>query len=283
MSRHRSGVSLARGGKVKLTSQEKLALAMTSAGSMRNLAALIGVSHQKIGRWLREGERGGAKSIPNDKATREAIDLAFQIHKEISKEQAEIENVPFLGNTPLFPVTKPRRDGKPSDRVFIPETPFIRGETRVKIMEQAAKTKKFMSVTVESEIEAQSYLEELADKEIAAGKFKGKSKKWIVRHLKKVLTKSGVIGNTETLKLYTKRQPLGPIWVDGKPKWDDPYEAANAVEDEIQRRHAPSANQPGGTLASSFIFQLAPKLNTQAPTNAKPKARKSKWSNKRGK
>jgi len=267
----------------KLTSQEKLALAMTSAGSMRNLAALIGVSHQKIGRWLREGENGGVKAIPNDKGTRDAINLAFQIHREISKEQAEVENVPFLGNTPIFPFTKPRRDGKPSDRVFIPETPFIRGETRVKIMEGAAKTKKFMSVTVESEIQAQSYLEELADKEIAAGKYRGKSKKWIVRHLKKVLTQAGVIGDTETLKLYTKRQPLGPIWVDGKPKWDDPYAAAVEIENEIQRRHAPSANQPGGTLASSFIFQLAPKL-TQGTTNAKPaRKRAAKWSNKRGK
>jgi len=269
---------------MKLTSQEKLALAMTSAGSMRNLAALIGVSHQKIGRWLREGETGGAKSIPTDKATRAAIDLAFTIHKDISKEQAAIENLPFIEKTPIFPVTKPRRDGKPSDRMFVPETPFIRGETRVKIMEGAARTKKFMSVTVESEIQAQSYLEELADKEIAAGKYKGKTKKWIVRHLKKVLTKSGVIGDTETLKLYTKRQPLGPIWVDGKPRWDDPYQAAVAVEDEIQRRHAPSANQPGGTLASTFIFQLAPKLTTQrGNTNAKPKARKAKWTNKRGK
>ena len=41
---------------IPLTSQAKLALAITSAGSQRNLAKLLGVTHQKVGRWLREGE-----------------------------------------------------------------------------------------------------------------------------------------------------------------------------------------------------------------------------------
>ena len=69
-----------------LTQQDKLALALTSAGSMRSLAKQLGITHQKVGRWLREGEPGGIKAIPA--AASQAIGKVFTHHVKLAKEVA---------------------------------------------------------------------------------------------------------------------------------------------------------------------------------------------------
>ena len=84
-----------------LSKQEKLALIMTSAGSMRNAASLIGITHQKLGRWLREGEQGGVSHIPDDPAIDYAINVAFSIHKDIARDQALSDGVPFNAKAPV--------------------------------------------------------------------------------------------------------------------------------------------------------------------------------------
>ena len=263
---------------------------MTAAGSMRNLAALVGVSHQRIGRGLREGQVGGVVQIPE--AASEAIDTAFQIYKDVAIDQARATGFPIelVEEMPIYQYTKPRRDGSKPDRMFVDHAQFLTSETRTKLFEKAAATRKFQAGTVESEANTQSYLEQLALREMSQGKHRGRSLKWVVEHLRKVLTKSGFInslGAMQKIKMRTPRAPLGPIWVDGKPRWDDPYLVATDIESKLLEKHAPSANQPGGTLASGFIFQLAPDLkgttNAAESSETDRKARRKKWSNKRGK
>ena len=115
------------------TLQEKLALILTSAGSQRVIANMTGASHQQIGRWLREGEEyridihGNHPTNKNGTIKRygqipdwaaNAIDTAFNIHVDISREQAHIDRVPFNATMPVYVERKPLKTGFIGDRVI---------------------------------------------------------------------------------------------------------------------------------------------------------------------
>lgn len=101
----------------QFTRQQKLALALTSAGSQRALARQLGVSHQQVGRWLREGEHisiDAHGNIPTNKNGTpklfglipewidEHLDWAFSLHKEITREQAYADSFPYNATAPIY-------------------------------------------------------------------------------------------------------------------------------------------------------------------------------------
>ena len=144
-----------------LTPQEKLALALTSAGSQRNLAKLLGVTHQKVGRWLREGEPGGIQAIPRDAIP--AINVAFAFHSEVTKQQAKVDGVPFDRNFPVF-VNRPilaatdRYPARPGDRVFVENTQFIRRDLSEKVLKTFQQSGQVMQASIRSTVNLKSYL-----------------------------------------------------------------------------------------------------------------------------
>ena len=149
-----------------LSNQDKLALALTSAGSMRNLAKLVGVSHQKIGRWLREGEPTGAKKIPAEATA--AINVAFAFHKDITKQQAKIDRFPYNPLAPVFVERPTLRNGSPSDRVLVDNTQYIRPELRDQILENLKDTNQIIGVAVRSQVNLRSYLKLAPDANVKA-------------------------------------------------------------------------------------------------------------------
>ena len=97
--------------------QQKLALALTSAGSQRALARQLGVSHQQVGRWLREGEPlhiDAHGNIPTNKDgspkvfgeipewVDEPLNWAFAVHKEITRDQARLDGFPYNETAPIY-------------------------------------------------------------------------------------------------------------------------------------------------------------------------------------
>ena len=139
-----------------LTSQAKLALAITSAGSQRNLAKLLGVTHQKVGRWLREGEPGGIKQIPRE-AT-QIINVVFDLHKRVTKDQAKVDRLPFDPQLPVYSYRPTLRDGKPGERILISGTEFIRPDTRNAVFKSLQKSKQINAISVGSMVDIRSYL-----------------------------------------------------------------------------------------------------------------------------
>ena len=144
-----------------LSSQAKLALAITSAGSQRNLAKLLGVTHQKVGRWLREGEPGGIKQIPRE-AT-DIINQAFRFHKDVTKAQAKVDRLPYDPQLPIYATRPTLRSGKPGERVLITPTEFIRPDTRNAVFESLQKSKQINAISVGSIVDIRSYLGLRAD------------------------------------------------------------------------------------------------------------------------
>jgi hypothetical protein len=140
-----------------LSSQAKLALAITSAGSQRNLAKLLGVTHQKVGRWLREGEPGGIKQIPRE-AT-DIINQAFRFHKDVTKAQAKADRLPYDPALPVYATRPTLRNGKPGERILISGTEYIRPDTRDAVFESLQKSKQINAISVRSKVDIRSYLQ----------------------------------------------------------------------------------------------------------------------------
>lgn len=233
------------------TNQEKLALALTSAGSMRNLAALVGISHQKLGRWLREGEQGGVKSIPSDSLTNQAINQAFKIHQTFAREQSKVYGIPFDARFPVYATRKPLKTGLLGDRVFVEHTQFIHKDTRTKVIKSLANTERFYAATIESNIDLVAYAEALADDEHKT--FSDTRKK---RYKKDELTRDilnsivATIGAKERYRpLYTRRQSIAP----GTNIKDSLDEINRLLREKME-----PASDFGNGLAKTYVLQLLP-------------------------
>lgn len=149
-SRPRSGVP-------PLSLQDKLALTLTSAGTVAGLARSIGVSPRTMGRWLRKGKEGGIREIPTY-ATK-AINQAFKIHTEISRSQATADGIPFTPDRPVFAFRPIYKDGKKGLRVFVTNTQFFSDELKIQHMGLFGQTEFFYALSVRSVVDWRKYKE----------------------------------------------------------------------------------------------------------------------------
>lgn len=79
----------------RLNARDKLALALTSAGSQRNLAASVGISPRALGRYLK-----GERDIPGYLVS--SINQTFRIHRTLAKQQAAVLGAPYSSAAPVF-------------------------------------------------------------------------------------------------------------------------------------------------------------------------------------
>lgn len=99
------------------TRQQKLSLALTSAGSQRALARELGVSHQQVGRWLREGEALSIDTHGNMPRNKDGsikeygeipewiaqqLNWVFERHCKICREQAYNDGFPYNATVPIY-------------------------------------------------------------------------------------------------------------------------------------------------------------------------------------
>jgi DNA-binding transcriptional regulator YdaS (Cro superfamily) len=270
---------------MSLSQQEKLALMMTSAGSQRNLASLLGVTHQTLGRWLKSdyidpagrliverdasGRRAGVKEIPREASA--AINAAFSFHKQVTREQAKIDRVPYDPNFPIFyERPKSRIDGKPSLRFIAKQTQFIHPQLRRDVITSVALTNRVAAFTIRSDINLYTYT---------------KAKSATPTSLDNAFTMQGDTDqkNRPTLRAsYLKRvddkiknpqfAPVSTLMGDLRTKRII-NKSINEVESKLRERHSPNA-LPNG-FANQFVFQLKENQNAnKPPAKRKPAKRK---------
>lgn len=228
-----------------LSPQEKLALSMTTARSMRGLAAALGVTHQKLGRWLREGENGGVKSIPTDPETTAAIDTVFEAHRDIARAQAAVTEIPFDEELPVFAERKKLRSGKTGDRVIVHNTQFIRPKTRQDILYFMHETERYYTASVRSVIELATYMQE-ADERAGRKKRDRTDAQW--QYYAQLLLAEN--DGEEYRPVYTRAEGFGP--------WTSRQNAVKSVETLIRQRHEPATGERRTALADEYLFQLIP-------------------------
>lgn len=242
-----------------LSNQDKLALALTSAGSQRALAKIMGVSHQKIGRWLREGQpaivdpttgyqirQAGAREIPD--AATPLIDLAFTIHRDISKAQAVEDGIPFNPYAPTYDRKGIKRDGEKGDRVFTENTEFIKPELRTEILQDKQKSKKYLQASVRSTINIKRYFEKVAQDEIEKYKRKRTNKKKLGKQIMDSFLKANnkIIESDELMPLFTQYENISP--------GTDTRRSVEQINKKLKVKHEANAS----SLADQFLFQLIP-------------------------
>ena len=258
-----------------LSSQEKLALALTSAGSMRKLAAQMGVSHQKVGRWLREGEplppdadgviptrKDGSRKtyglIPDDDVfVKQGITEVFIAHKRATKKMAKAFGVPYDPELPAMATRKPLRTGQLGDRVFIEHTQFIKKDTRKKIISRLGQTEDYFAITVQSQIDLIAYADKEAEEEYKTYSKARKRRRSKIELRDDILdalaSKIGghkMIDNRERFRpIHTRRESIAP--------GSNIKHATDEIERLLREKMEP-ASEFGDGFAKAYILQLTP-------------------------
>lgn len=244
------------------------------------MAKDMGITHQKLDRWLREGEaalidpstgdtlrKAGIKQIPDDLFTQQAINEIYNAHKARAKRQAKIDDIPFDENFPVFQFKKPREDGRPSDRTFVIGTEYLDKITRNDVIKGLARSKKYYELVGRSIINLSQYNRQ------AEKRFKG----WPPRteaqqEAKKAIARQ--IRAKETLgAIYTKRTRLGPV---SPTAFAQPYEYIKEFNTKVAEKHEPATGEKGTALVDQLIFQLIPGNFKIVQSKAKPKRRAKK-------
>lgn len=254
---------------MSLTYQDKLALALTSAGSQRRLAALVGASHQQIGRWLREGQpatidpetgytihQKGAKAIPP--AFHAAINNAFSIHREITRDQARADGIPYAANAPVFIYRGMLRSGAKGDRVIADNTQYIRPEIRTEFLTTMHQSRRFYSASVRSTVNFRRYTDRRAAEEINRTGRRISVKKLSGYMLEAFLHETNkILPIDETLPLYTRYEGFQP--------GTNAFHAVDAVNAMLKQKHETSAID----LADEYLLQLIPQGYVKPQTGQK--------------
>jgi len=228
-----------------LTNQEKLALAITSYGSQRALARALGVTHQKVGRWLKEGLPGGVKAIPVPYA--DPIDRVFANHVGAAAAQAQADRIPF---DPKFPVFMrrgdPLRNGDESKIFYAQNTEYLRPLIRREILRNVIATKKILKASVGSKIDV----------------LKAVSQSGLASMREKYDQRLGKLKSPEVLPVFTKG-----IDVRGGA-----VRMVDEIEKYLREKHAPSAKDIG----TEFLFQLktVPNRGKSKPKRSENKRRR---------
>ena len=262
----------------QLASQDKLALMMTSAGSQRNLAALVGVSHQRIGRWLAGPKvnlhTGELSNLPPPEVM-QAINQAFAIHKDIAREQARIDRLPFNAQVPVYMERLKFANGKPGERVIAKHTNYMSNELRNRVIVDTAKTGKFIGVSQRSKVNLKKYMTKAENM-----KFRRTRKQIERRSALKGVLSEGV----EQLPIYTKTERLVTMF-GGVIRPVDPDLLAHNLDTKLRTKHEPSTGDKGTALADQILWQTIPAyfqpLNHSAPNEKTAKGSAPKRSRKR--
>lgn len=292
-----------------LSLADRLALIYTSAGSQRNVAALTGLSHQKVGRILK-GEYSPDSKVLLDPGLIAAVDVALSIHTDVARAQARRDGLPFDPALPVFyarlpfKVTRPveKIDPKtgevrierepvidpatgkqkivPGDRIAAQNTHWLSNDLRSAWIAKTVATKKFYAASVGSFVNLKKYNKQAdarARENAKRGIFRTETQqKW--RDQLKDRERRQAQGNQDVAPIFTKYVSVGQ---DGF----GPRAAVNQIEDQLRQKHQPASgpDEPGTLYAQQVLFQLdtrrmePPRRDAAKPARKTraPKARKS--------
>lgn len=241
----------------KFSLAEKLALIYTSAGSQRNIAALTGLSHQKVGRIMK-GEYSPESRALQAPGLQDAINSAFAIHVQLSKEQARADKLPFNSDIPVFYETLTHKDGTKGARVAAKNTHWLSNAQREQWIKSIQKTGKFYAATVRSTVDLKLYNRQSDKRHREAGSPRRPLKQALHKTELEIRAKLG----EQKAPIFTAYTPLASEF---------PISAILAdMSEKLTRKHEPATGEPGTRLADQIILQL----DTRQVKNGATPARK---------
>lgn len=277
---------------------DRLALIYTSAGSQRNVAALVGISHQKVGRILK-GEYAPDSKVLRDPGLIAAIDSAFRIHTDVARAQARRDGLPFDGNLPVFyaklpfkvtrqvekidpktgevkidrvPVIDPatgKQKVEPGDRIAAQNTHWLSDALRSAWIAKTVATRKFYAASVGSFVNLKKYNAR------ADARFRNKPRTDTQEKYREQLKEREarqIANQIDSAPIFTRYVPTG---ADGF----SPQAAVNQINDQLRRKHEPATGEDGTFLAQQILLQLdtrnmEPPRHEAAKTSAKKASKK---------
>lgn len=269
-----------------LTLADRLALIYTSAGSQRNVAALTGLSHQKVGRILK-GQYAPDSKVLKDPGLRAAIDAAFRIHTDVARAQARRDGLPFDAALPVFysrlpmkvskmidtvdprtgevvrakvPVIDPRTGRQqvaPGDRVAAQNVHWLSDDLRNAWIAGKAKTKKFYAASVGSIVDIRIY------KKRADAAQRGPRTDRQRENRRQIVER--VNAGAINVPMFTKYTPL-----------DFPARMIERdIAEKLRTKHEPATGGPGTLLANQVLFQVDTRRMMEPTSDAKPRKTRS--------
>lgn len=290
---------------MKLSIADKLALIYTSAGSLRKVAGITGLSHQQVSRILHKAAQGQSVEYYERQPEMSAsIDVALDIHRDLARGVARRHKIPYNNALPIYAERLPLKhvgvyvDGELvqtgsldwvkeyiadndlhsqgrvqikkllGSRVGALHLHWITDRLRNAWIEANRKTGAYYAATVGSVVNLKIYNRQ-ADKRAEERQKRGLSKR----------TESGLYGR-EALKLaqregeqqkrvFTPLTPMDPKFPTGL--------VPQSIDQSLQTRHAPATGEPGTAFADQVILQLDTRETTHAAKqSARSSAKRSK-------
>jgi len=253
-----------------LSARDQLALIMTGATSLRAAARELGVSHQKLGRWLREGEPGGVKAIPKDTFTRAAIAAAYSEHADRAREHARALGAPLPPGLPAVMIERRElqdAEGRPykSDRLRIQGAQYLGDDLRRRLIEGAQRSGRYAAVSVRSVVSIIDYFRAKLLAQQAAGQLRNytparveKEARKIARDFARQRTAQDGEFVRANMAMFTQSEPLRP--------GADPELAASSVAEKLRAKHEPATHGEAGALPGTVLGDLISLQLMPAPT-----------------
>lgn len=294
---------------MSLSLRDKIALIYTSAGSQRGVASLVGISHQKVGRILMDAYAPKSRAL-SDPGLIKAIDLAFSIHKDITRSQARAHGLPYDGRVPVFIQRMPLASGVLGDRVAALHTHWLSNQLRDAWIVAMQQSGKFANASVSSIVNLVVYSKR-AENSIG-NKYRDENdlhnKYSIENKIIKDMRERGLKVPAFNLEMDRAKNPnfekerrnitnwlsghsiaqqvvQGPIYTKYTamdPRFA-PQKILRDINDKLQLKHAPAVGAPGTAMATSVLLQVDTRhgkdkdFRSAHPWPAKPrKARRNK-------
>lgn len=244
---------------MKLSAADKLALIFTGAGSQRAVAALVGLSHQTIGRILHAQMRGDTATVTRYETRLDVVglvDTAFDQHAAKARQAARAQGIPYVPGLPIHQarmqrqITDPKTGeifGIPGDRVHATHMHWLSDRLRSEWIKGVVKSQRYANLTVRSKVKLRDYLrkaKQRADEKLRTqGLYPSDKAITSAEILRKALAQHEEIKDIYLPRRVFSRGESGAL-------------VANAVERDLQQRHAPSTGEEGTTFADSIYLQL---------------------------
>lgn len=290
---------------MKLSLADKLALIYTSAGSMRNVAGLTGLTHQQVGRILHKAAQG--QSIDYYEKHPEissAVDVALEIHKDISRGVAKRHALPFNGSIPVFAERLELSNqgvfvagemlfkGTPTDcRQYIIDRDLA-GQARIKRLlgervgalhvhwlsdrlrnawiASSQKSGAYYAASIRSKVNMPDYMKQ------ANQRINDADKRGLPRTLAAIKFKQAL---AKKLREGEKIQPIFTPYTAMNPNFPSELVVAS-INDKLQTRHSPAVGKPGTVLADQILLQVDTRKRLEDDKTKPTKARRDTRSNR---
>lgn len=230
---------------MKLSLADKLALIYTSAGSLSALAGLVGVSRSVIKRELEAGTPRNRRADFAEYFAR-SVEVAFAIHKDLAREQARADNLPFDPALPVFYERLKFKDGTPGDRVGALHTHYLPDALRNEWLIRTSQTGKFYAASVQSIVNLIVYNKRAEETT---------KRRDMKRQRDRATIQNKIYQNVVTGPIYTPYTMLKAS-AHGREVIIPPDWLTQDLNNKLRSKHEPATGEPGTALASGVLLQI---------------------------